>query len=93
MLRSNPTLILSLLAAVLLSSLPPAANGQEVLNGLAAVVNKDPITFSQVRDLVGPQERAARNQLTGQALVEKIKEIRLAALNELINRQLDPAGV
>jgi parvulin-like peptidyl-prolyl isomerase len=61
---------------------------QEVLDGVAAVVNNEVITFSQVRDLVGPKEKQIRESLKGEALMEKIKEIRLAAVNELINRQL-----
>ena len=63
-------------------------NGQEVLDGIAAVVNDDVITFSQVRDLVGPIEKAAREQFKGNELVEKTKEIRLRAINDLIDRQL-----
>jgi peptidyl-prolyl cis-trans isomerase SurA len=64
------------------------ACAQEVLDGIAAVVNEDVITFSQVRELVGPKEKSARETLKGQALVEKIKEIRLQAVNDLIDRQL-----
>ena len=60
----------------------------EVLDGIAAVVNGDVITFSQVRDVVGDRERALRNQYTGKELVEKIKELRLSALQDLIDRQL-----
>jgi len=65
-----------------------AARGQEVLDGVAAVVNNDVITFSQVRDLVGARERAARESLKGEDLLAKVKEIRLAAVNDLIDRQL-----
>ena len=61
---------------------------QEVLDGIAAVVNSDVVTFSQVRELVGPKEKQARETLKGEALVEKIKEIRLAAINDLIDRAL-----
>jgi parvulin-like peptidyl-prolyl isomerase len=64
------------------------ASGQDVLNGIAAVVNDEVITFSQVRELVGAKEQSARQQLTGEALVAKIKEIRLQAINDLIDRQL-----
>ena len=67
---------------------PPKGSAQEVLDGIAAVVNDDVITFSQVRDLVGPIEKAARDQFKGNDLVEKIKEIRLKAINDLIDRQL-----
>ena len=61
---------------------------QEVLDGIAAVVNDDVITFSQVRELVGPAEAQARRELRGEALPAKIKEIRLKAINDLIDRQL-----
>src|SRR4028119_720407 len=64
------------------------ACAQEVLDGIAAVVNDQVITFSQVRDIVGAREATARDTLKGAAQVEKIKEIRLAALNDLIDRQL-----
>ncbi len=66
----------------------PKSSAQEVLDGIAAVVNEDVITFSQVRDLVGPIEKAAHDQFKGNQLVEKIKEIRLKAINDLIDRQL-----
>jgi peptidyl-prolyl cis-trans isomerase SurA len=80
---------LALAAAVALVfrlSLP--AEAQQVLNGLAAVVNTDVITYSQMRELVDEKERVIRNQLTGEELVNKIKEVRLAALKDLIDRQL-----
>lgn len=66
----------------------PFVRGQEVLDGIAAVVNTDVVTFSQVRELVGPKEKQARETLKGEMLVEKIKEIRLAAINDLIDRAL-----
>jgi peptidyl-prolyl cis-trans isomerase SurA len=68
--------------------LPTALRGQEVLDGIAAVVNTEVVTFSQVRELVGPKEKQARDTLKGETLVEKIKEIRLAAINDLIDRTL-----
>lgn len=78
----------SLFAVVTSASWPTPARAQEVLDGIAAVVNSDVVTFSQVRELVGPKERQARETLKGEALVEKIKEIRLAAINDLIDRSL-----
>lgn len=71
-----------------LRALTAPLGAQEVLDGIAAVVNEDVITFSQVRDLVGPLERSAREQFKGNELVEKIKQIRLSAVNDLIDRQL-----
>src|SRR5246127_2327042 len=60
----------------------------EVIDGVAAIVNGDVITFSQVQEVSGPRERTLREQYTGQELIEKIKEARLSALNDLIDRQL-----
>ena len=85
MLRS-PARIFALIFPML--ALVCAATAQEVLDGIAAVVNSEVITFSQVRELVAPKERAAREQFKGQELVEKVKEVRLAAINDLIDRQL-----
>ncbi len=65
-----------------------ALAAQEVLDGIAAVVNQDVITFSDVRQLVGPKEKSIRAEFKGQELVEKVKEVRLQAINDLIDRQL-----
>ncbi|MEQ1859486.1 MAG: peptidyl-prolyl cis-trans isomerase [Chthoniobacteraceae bacterium] len=79
----KPTLIVLTLAIFALR-----APAQEVLDGIAAVVNEDVITFSQVRELIGPMEAQVRKDLKGEELTEKIKEIRLKAINDLIDRQL-----
>jgi peptidyl-prolyl cis-trans isomerase SurA len=60
----------------------------EVIDGIAAVVNGDVITFSQVQEVAAPEEQALKQQFTGQELIDKIKETRLAVLNDLVNRQL-----
>ncbi len=76
-------------AAITLGSQPlRLASGQEVLDGMAAVVNEDVITFSQVRDLVGAKEKGIREAFKGAELMDKIKAIRLQAINDLIDRQL-----
>jgi peptidyl-prolyl cis-trans isomerase SurA len=51
-------------------------------------VNGDVITFSQVQELSSPQEQTLRQQFSGEQLIDKIKETRLAALSDLIDRQL-----
>jgi peptidyl-prolyl cis-trans isomerase SurA len=76
------------LAFASVALLVSSARGQEVLNGIAAVVNNEVVTFGEVRELVGPKELRARETLKGEELVEKIKEIRLAAINDLIDRSL-----
>jgi len=74
--------------AVLLSLTIYAFAEEQVLDGIAAVVNGEVITFSQVRELVYTREMSLRQSLQGKALEDKIKETRLAAINELIDRQL-----
>jgi len=68
----------------------PAALGQqaEVIDGVAAIVNNDVITISQVRELIGARERAMREAYRGPDLADKVKEMRLAALKDLVDRQL-----
>ena len=79
-----------LICPVLLSlALVTCVQGEpEVVDGVAALVNKDVITFSQVRDLVGPRERSLRSTYSGQELVDKVREARKAALQDLIDRSL-----
>ena len=74
---------------VALLLVPGLAWGEaEVIDGIAAVVNGDVITFSQVQEVASPEEQSLKQQYTGQELIDKIKETRLAVLNDLINRQL-----
>jgi parvulin-like peptidyl-prolyl isomerase len=64
------------------------ANNTEVIDGIAAVVDGEIITYSQVRTLVYPREKLLRTQFTGEELVKKVKEARELALKDLIDRQL-----
>lgn len=64
------------------------AQRAEVVDGIAAVVNSDVITISQVRELIGARERSLREVYSGNDLAEKVKEMRLAALKDLVDRQL-----
>ncbi len=64
------------------------AQKAEVVDGIAAIVNKDVITISQVRELVGAREKSLSQVYSGPELAAKIKEMRLSALNDLIDRQL-----
>jgi peptidyl-prolyl cis-trans isomerase SurA len=61
---------------------------EEIINGMAAIVNNEVITFSQVRELVAAQEKVAAETLQGDQLTSKIKELRQSAINDLINRAL-----
>jgi len=64
------------------------AQRAEVADGVAAIVNGDVITISQVRELIGARERSLRDVYSGSDLAEKVKEMRLAALKDLVDRQL-----
>jgi len=59
-----------------------------VVDGMAAVVNGEVITYSQVRALSAPQERLLRQQYTGPDLEQKLTELRQLALRDLIDRRL-----
>ena len=92
-MKRNRRLFVGAIALGLLCLSAAAGNaaetsGPDVVDGVAAVVNGDVITFSQVREFVAPRERAIRASLTGQALIDKVKEARQGALNDLIDRQL-----
>lgn len=65
-----------------------ATRGAESVNGIAAIVNDKVITYSEVREVVEPRERLLRSQYSGPDLVKKITELRKAALQDLIDRQL-----
>src|SRR5207247_8148290 len=67
-----------------------AAYAQEpqVVDGIAAIVNGDVITYSQVRQLSAPRDKQLRSQFTGQDLENKLKEVRQLALKDLIDRRL-----
>jgi peptidyl-prolyl cis-trans isomerase SurA len=60
----------------------------EVINGIAAIVNGDVITYSQVRELSAPREKLLRSQYNGAELEKALKEAREAALKDLIDRRL-----
>jgi parvulin-like peptidyl-prolyl isomerase len=64
------------------------AQEPQVVDGIAAVVNTDVVTFSQVRQLSAPREKLLRSQFTGEELEKKIREVRQLALKDLIDRRL-----
>jgi peptidyl-prolyl cis-trans isomerase SurA len=64
------------------------ASQAQVIDGIAAIVNGEVITYSQVRMVVGPRERLLRQQYKGEELEKKLKEVMDAALQDLIDRQL-----
>src|SRR5256714_1437897 len=93
MKRISHPFVLALLAVwgLSLSSLCAALAAEpepEIVDGIAAIVNGDVITYSQVRDVSAPREKLLRSQYTGDEMAAKIKEARKAALQDLIDRQL-----
>ena len=79
--------------AVLLLALPSLCRGTaaaepEVIDGIAAVVNGEVITFSQIRGVTTPRERLLRQQLTGAELEKQLTLMRSEALQDLIDREL-----
>lgn len=81
------TLLPASMATCLLLS-PPASRAEEMLDGLAAVVNNEPITISKVWEKIGSKRRQAKETLRGQELAEKLQQLQDEALNELIDRKL-----
>jgi peptidyl-prolyl cis-trans isomerase SurA len=64
------------------------ATEPQIVDGIAAVVNKDVITYSQVRSLSAPREKLLHSQYTGQELEKQLKQAREAALKDLVDRRL-----
>jgi parvulin-like peptidyl-prolyl isomerase len=82
------SLIFPTFLCFVLVCLAATARGQEVLEGIAAVVNTEPINFSQLRDWVSHKELQAHQTFKGQELVDRIKAIRAQGVEELIDRAL-----
>ncbi len=66
----------------------PLGSYAQVLDGIAAVVNTNIITFAEVREMVMPVERELRRSYQGQELQDKLKAAALDALNTLVERTL-----
>jgi peptidyl-prolyl cis-trans isomerase SurA len=86
-------LFVAFLFATALQPLSQAAIAAEppapaVIDGIAAIVNGEVITYSQVRSLTMPRERLLHTQYTGEELDKQVKAVRAEALQDLIDRQL-----
>jgi peptidyl-prolyl cis-trans isomerase SurA len=86
-IRFSP-FFLSLAALALLASVATLPAAEEVINGIAAIVNGDVVTFSQVRELVASQEKSASEIYRGEELQSKVKVMREHAVRDLIDRNL-----
>ena len=76
------------LVQVPIHNVASAESEATVVDGIAAVVNGEVITYSQVRSLSAPQERMLRQQYNGPDLAKKLLELREAAIKDLIDRRL-----
>ena len=65
-----------------------AEEAPRVIDGIAAIVNGEVITLSQVRALVGPRERLLRQQFTGEEYRKQLALAEKQALQDLIDREL-----
>jgi peptidyl-prolyl cis-trans isomerase SurA len=83
-LAATVTVVLSPLCHGALAAEEPP----RIIDGIAAIVNGDIITYSQVRGLSQPRERLLRTQYHGEDLEKQIQVARAAALQDLIDRQL-----
>jgi len=66
----------------------PAARGQLLADGIAAVVNDKVITYVQINQEVAETEKLLRQNLTGEELFQRVKEAKLNVLKALIDREL-----
>ena len=87
MIRAFSAACFAGLAFSLLSH-PVQAEEPRIIDGIAATVNGEVITFSQVRGLIGPRERILRQQYTGEEYQKQVKEAEAQALKDLIDREL-----
>ena len=76
------------LAQLPICNVASAEGEPTVVDGIAAVVNGEVITYSQVRALSAPEERVLRQQYTGNELQKKMEELRQLAIKDLIDRRL-----
>src|SRR5271154_2926632 len=74
--------------ATMAFSLVPAARGQVLADGIAAVVNDKVITYVQINQQVAETEKLLRQNLQGEELFQRVKEAKLNVLKALIDREL-----
>lgn len=86
-----PTVRLLTCALALSATLLPvrlAAQQEKMVDGIAAVVNTNIITYGQVRELLMFRQRSLSEAYKGEELRAKMKESQDAALKDLVDRQL-----
>lgn len=68
--------------------LGPFVGRAQMMDGIAAIVNTNIITFSEVREMMLPVEMELRRQYSGKELQDKLRAAALDALNTLVERTL-----
>ena len=76
------------LIALLLASPVLAQQRDRLVDGIAAVVNSNAITYGQVRELLMFRQRSLSEMYQGEELRAEMKKSQDAALKDLIDRQL-----
>ena len=76
------------MVAVMTLALAGAARGAEIIDGVAAIVNSNVITYSEVRQFVQPVVQQLRRSYSGQELLDQVRKAQMDALNTLIERAL-----
>jgi parvulin-like peptidyl-prolyl isomerase len=66
----------------------PAQPEQRMVDGIAAVVNSNVVTYGQVRELLMFRQRSLNETYQGEELKAKMKESQDAALKDLVDRQI-----
>jgi parvulin-like peptidyl-prolyl isomerase len=84
----HPATALIAVSCLSVAATASPTHGAESVNGIAAVVNDEVITYSEVRELAEPRERLLRAQYSGEELNKKIIELRKSTLQDLIDRDL-----
>jgi parvulin-like peptidyl-prolyl isomerase len=84
----NRSVRLAAAALALSAAVLPAQQEQRMVDGIAAVVNSNVITYGQVRELLMFRQRSLNETYQGDELKAKMKESQDAALKDLVDRQL-----
>ena len=87
----RPVIRLAAALAAIFVSVPAdqsLAQKEQMVDGIAAVVNSNVITFGQVRELLMFRQRSMGQQGMTDEMKEKMKESQEAAVKDLVDRQL-----
>jgi parvulin-like peptidyl-prolyl isomerase len=80
--------VLGLLMGSGLTGAVRVGGAAEIIDGVAAIVNSNIITYSEVRQYVQPVVQQLRRSYSGEELLEQVRKAQMDALNSLIERAL-----